>query len=474
MTAALDWNAIAQMSAARIVDCLIEGTLIALFAGLVLKLSRQRSSRIRFAVWFSALMAIAALPLLSSAWRSHAGSISAGGVASRAAIILPGSWALYLVAAWAAMAGWSLLRVGAGLVHLRALRRSCVPVDPDSLDAGVRETLLRNQGRPVALCLSDHVHVPTAIGFGKPAVVVPAWLMKELSSSELDQVVLHELAHLRRWDDWTNLAQKIVKALLCFHPAIWWIERRLSLEREMACDDAVLAETASPRAYAECLAHLAEKSLIRRSMALAQAAVGRIRQTSLRVARILDVNRPAGTKRAWKPAVSLVAGFAVASAVGVSKAPRLVAFQDSAVVHAFGPGPVVASKILAKRTGVKAFSPTEAQAQPLAWKRGTASESARLPKARRRPANVAPASSGLETFESAFMIARPDPRPGAGAMVHLAGAGTPRVASTETMFVVVEGQYASRGQAVYQISVWRITLPQPAHGSIGKTTPRKT
>jgi beta-lactamase regulating signal transducer with metallopeptidase domain len=71
---------------------------------------------------------------------------------------------------------------------------------------------------------------------------------------------LHELAHLRRYDDWTNLAQKLVKALFFFHPAVWWIEKQVSLEREMACDDAVLAETASPRAYAECLAHLAEKT----------------------------------------------------------------------------------------------------------------------------------------------------------------------------------------------------------------------
>ena len=122
------------------------------------------------------------------------------------------------------------------------------------------------------------------IGFVNPAVVIPRWLLQELSPSELQQILLHELAHLQRWDDWTNLAQKILKALLFFHPAAWWIEKQLSLEREMACDDAVVAETANPRAYAECLTHLAEKSFVRRSLALAQAALGRIRQTSLRVA----------------------------------------------------------------------------------------------------------------------------------------------------------------------------------------------
>ena len=90
--------------------------------------------------------------------------------------------------------------------------------------------------------------------------------MQELSAVELNAILLHELAHLRRWDDWTNLIQKIVGAVLFFHPAVWWIEKKLALEREMACDDLVLAKTASPRAYAECLVSLAEKSLLRRGL----------------------------------------------------------------------------------------------------------------------------------------------------------------------------------------------------------------
>ena len=123
------------------------------------------------------------------------------------------------------------------------------------------------------------------------------------------------------------MVQKFVKALLFFHPAVWWMETRISLEREMACDDAVLAETSSPRAYAECLATLAEKSLLRRSAALAQAAVNRIRQTSLRVAQILDVNRPQAAP-VRKSAVALVGLFACACLGIASQMPRLVSFQD--------------------------------------------------------------------------------------------------------------------------------------------------
>jgi len=85
--------------------------------------------------------------------------------------------------------------------------------------------------------------------------------LRELSPEELRVVLLHEFAHLRRWDDWTNLLQKLVRTIFFFHPAVWWIERRLSLEREMACDEAVLAETENPQAYAECLVSLQRKAL---------------------------------------------------------------------------------------------------------------------------------------------------------------------------------------------------------------------
>ncbi|MGA8762607.1 MAG: M56 family metallopeptidase [Candidatus Sulfotelmatobacter sp.] len=473
MTTAFDWNAVAQLLAARIVDCLIEGTLITLFAAMVLRGSRLRNSGTRFAVWFSALIAIAALPVLSGAWWLHAGKIPAGTLANGPAIVLPGSWALFLLAAWAAIAGWALLRVGAGLVHLRALRRSCVSVNPNSLDTGLRETLARNQGtRPVALCLSDRVQIPTAIGFVKPLVVLPRWLMQELSAAELNQVLLHELAHLRRWDDWTNLAQQIVKALFFFHPAVWWIEKKVCLEREMACDDAVLAETASPRAYAECLAHLAEKSFFRRSVALAQAAVGRMRQTSLRVAQILDGNRPVGTKHVWKPAVSLVAGFAIACAAWVSMSPRLVVFQDSAPVRAAVP--VIASNVLSSRITEGRVSTAAPAPQAVAWKAPAPVLRARIVPTKSKPANVTPPFRSPVLFESAFIIEQAGSELGAEDLMQLASFPASPVVSTEAVFVVVQGrEYGSNRRPVYQINVWRISFQQPAGNSI-KTIPRKT
>src|ERR1700687_600139 len=155
----IDLNAIAPTSAVQIVDCLVEGTLIAIFAGLILGVIRRKNSGAGFAVWFSALMAIAALPLLGGSLWSHASKISAEGAAS--AITVPGSWALYAFGAWAAIAAWFLLGVGRGLWHLHVLRRNCLPVDLAEIDSRLQETLERNRStRPVTVCTSDLVRVP--------------------------------------------------------------------------------------------------------------------------------------------------------------------------------------------------------------------------------------------------------------------------------------------------------------------------
>jgi beta-lactamase regulating signal transducer with metallopeptidase domain len=320
---AFNLDQLARISAERMLNSMLEGIAIGLFAWILLQLVGRRNSSTRFAVWFSALLAIAALPVLGGA----ASSPGPARVAS-SALTLPASWALCLFAVWAVVAGVALLRVGVGLWQLRKLRARCTAIDAATLDPVLRVTLQTFQAiRSVELRRSDRLQVPTAIGFLKPVVVIPAWAMQELSTAELNSILIHELTHLRRWDDWTNLAQQVLKALLFFHPAVWWIESKLALEREMACDDAVLAETANPRGYARCLISMAEKSFLRRSLALAQAAVNRMHQTSLRVSQILDVKRPRAT-RVWKPALYSVAAFFVASLASLQHAPELVAFEN--------------------------------------------------------------------------------------------------------------------------------------------------
>ena len=485
MLPTFDMTAIAQASALRVVDCLVEGTLITIFAALLLKLARRQNAGTRFAVWFSALMAIATLPWLAGALRNHGASL-AGHAMNWPPITLPGSWALYSFAAWAVIAAFALVRVGRGLWKLHVLRRSFLPVDSDLLDSSLRATLQRHRGgRLVSLYESDHVQVPTALGWLKPAIVLPHWAMQELSPAELNQVLLHELAHLRRWDDWTNLAQKVVKALFFFHPAVWWIEKKVSLEREMACDDAVLAETASPRAYAECLAHLAEKTFVQRSLALAQAALGRIRHTSLRVAQILDANRPKGTANMRKPAVGLVAGFAVLCVVCVSRAPHLVAFQDGALRSSSATNAPLPDAGLPNGVRITPVSMISTSTGDLRTLR-TVSQT--LPAAVVRPLNKS--SKGLSASAHHRSVERPNEapviirasanaepaaEPRADSMVRLTNLTRTSATATETVFVVIESRtLGAPDQSVYSITVWRLTVQRQATDQSSKIPHKET
>lgn len=473
-------NAIAQSSAVQIVDCLVEGTLIAVFAGAMLSLARRQNSGTRFAVWFSALTAIAALPFLGASHSGLAASVAATPTATPT-LTLPSSWALYAAAAWAAIAGWFLSGVARGLWHLHVLRKSCVPVETAQLDDRVRTTLERATRR-VMLCVSDRVNVPTVVGFVKPVILLPGWVMQELSADELDQIVLHELAHLRRWDDWTNLAQKVVKALLFFHPAVWWIEQKMSLEREMACDDAVIAETESPRAYAECLTHLAEKTLIQRGVALAQAAVGRIRQTSLRVAQILDGNRRSAG-RAWKPAVALVAGFAVICVVGISRAPRLVAFSNGPTDPASSPvmARLADESPIANMTATKAVFHGENVGIATASLHSNAARHGR--KNYEHPVLMQSATTKRDADAVATQgkVYRADVRDNdvsnknlQPTNVRLTSGEVAPVVFTETLFVMFEnGTKSSSKRPVFQIQMWRVMVLHPVVNTDSNKLPSK-
>lgn len=317
---------VAQFFIEGLLNTAAEGVVLAGLVWVLLRLIGRQNSGTRFAIWFCALLAIVALPFVSgsSFLASHFPVLHP---ALRGEIVLSRSWAFCLFAAWAAGTGLLLLRLAVGLRRVRRFRRNCSELDLAGVDPAIAGVLQEFEcSRRVKLCVSTDAAVPAAIGFFRPAIVFPAWLLPQLSAEEIKLVLLHELAHLRRWDDWTNLAQKTLKAVFFFHPAVWWIENRLTLEREMACDDMVLAQTASPRAYASSLISFAEKLQGGRGLALAQALVNRMHQMSLRLAQILDPKRPRRTGL-WKPVLAFTAGMLALVLGAAPSMPKLVAFQ---------------------------------------------------------------------------------------------------------------------------------------------------
>lgn len=350
MIPVLHLQAIAETTLTGILICFAGGIPAALVAWILLRAFKGQNSSTRFVVLFSTLLAILLLPLTAHLRTLPVSSLPAP---SQSLITIPSAWAEIIFGLWGIFATMALVRVAVSFVNLQRLRKSCRDVDVTSLSSILQDTLRNfDAARGARICISDEVRVPTAIGFARPLVILPAWALADLSAPELRSVLLHEFAHLRRWDDWTNLVQKLVQSLLFFHPVVWWIENRLSLEREMACDDIVLAHTENPRAYAECLLSVAEKSLTRRGLSLAQAAVSRMQQTSRRISQILEAKRP-GTTRVWKPAALLLGSFSILGLALAPRVPQLVSFRNEVAPTMFAwssenPATPVGSMQLAK------------------------------------------------------------------------------------------------------------------------------
>ena len=323
----LEMGNVARIFAARIVNSLPEGIVIAVFFWLLLRFLPRQNSGTRFAVWFLALLAVAALPFAGGLEASH--SLALVNDHSRPFLTLSAYWAFIFVSGWLLVASVAILRLAVGIVRVHRLRKTCTTIHVAELEPAIAKVVADfSASRSANLMTSDEISVPAAIGFMKPAIVVPRWALRELAPHELNSILLHEFAHLERRDSWTNLLQKIVRAVFCFHPAVWWIESRISLEREMACDDYVLAETDDPHAYAKCLLALLERNFARRGWAMAQAAVHRAHEATLRLSQILDANR-AKSKRVWKPALGVVGIFSFVFLTVLPQTRQLVGFAPN-------------------------------------------------------------------------------------------------------------------------------------------------
>ncbi len=457
------WQALAQVFAGRMLNSIAEGIVIAGFIWILLRTMGRQNSSTRFAMWFSALTAVAMLPLLE--WIG-ASTLVVATHASHSAFQLPGSWAADLLVVWAIIAMIGLAKVGVSFRHLHRLRQSCKPVDSASLHPALPDTLMKfGSRRRVVLCTSERVRVPAAIGFFKPAIVLPAWALDELSPSELNAILLHELAHLRRWDDWNNLAQRVLTALLFFHPAVWLIGEGLSREREMACDDFVLAATSNPRGYAQCLVTVAEKSFLRRSVALAQAAVGRVQQTAHRIARILDADRPTATNiNVWKPALGLFSAISVACLISVSHAPRLVAFDGTgsnvSEVAALSPSvadsAVLGAKIIPASLHSPVPNPTAERKLALARAGNRQSRNDHVLAASVAPVKLMQPQTKMVNASADNSVADASSRP-------------------HSVLLVMHTQQVDEYGQVWDVCVWRLTVFHPVDREVHKAiTPKST
>ena len=278
-----------------------QGIVLTLLVWLVLRGIKGIGATTRLAIWQVTLLVVLLLPALQRvplpSWRT-ARPIEVRATASGPAVrIAPSSDAVaqrrpvielpqdelpgFLVAICLSLAALQLLRLALACFAVRRLKRRSTPLEM---------AVPADCGRRVTVGVSAHIGMPIAVGYAHPAILLPTSLTARLSDDEIRYVVLHESAHLRRRDDWMALAERFIRAVFCFQPAVHFIGRQIELEREMACDDCVIAESGEPKAYASTLAHLAELGLRGPTPMLASGA-GRRKQIFARLETILDRGR---------------------------------------------------------------------------------------------------------------------------------------------------------------------------------------
>jgi GWxTD domain-containing protein len=141
--------------------------------------------------------------------------------------------------------------------------------------------------RPVILLESCLAETPVVIGFLRPAILIPAGLITGIAPDQLEAILMHELAHVRRHDYAVNVMQSLVEGLLFFHPAVWWLSGVVRAERESCCDDAVVALRGDAAGYAAALTALEQRRSVGKPALAARG--GNLMQ---RVRRLVEPDRP--------------------------------------------------------------------------------------------------------------------------------------------------------------------------------------
>lgn len=205
-------------------------------------------------------------------------------------IQLPNSVPVAVVGAWILLASLRVVRLIHALGWVCRLKAHSLPpgMEAQRLFGMLRESM--GVGRRIRLRVGPEECIPLLAGFLEPAVIVPAGFLETGSSESIAQVLRHELGHVRRYDDWSNLVQQVIAAVYFFHPAVHWISRKLALDREIACDDHVLDANSGVRSYALLLTHFAGRKPGRDWIA-APAVWSRNTELKERIAMILNPKR---------------------------------------------------------------------------------------------------------------------------------------------------------------------------------------
>lgn len=248
-----------------------QGALIACLMVIALRLANKKSSNLRYWIAFSSIIAVFASALGTFFYLLPSDTAS---VASEAAgqIMMSepsdlGYWFNILqdfmsshlptiVSLWIVGMIILSLRLAGGLIYVSRIRQQARTTDPrwqTVLDKMIQSRGLR---KTVRIAESTLVSIPVALGFIKPMILFPVAAMNKLSTSEIEAIIAHELAHLVRNDYLLNILQSVIEVIFYYNPAVWWISATIRHERENCCDDMAIALCGSSLTYAKALVSL--------------------------------------------------------------------------------------------------------------------------------------------------------------------------------------------------------------------------
>ena len=308
-----------------------QGALIGLETALALFVLRKGRAETRYLVACVGLLLCLAWPATELALRLNGGRadaaaftiVLAGGVVDagagtgwRAMVDRHLAW---IVGGWAACTLLLTLRMLAGLLWIR---RTGVAGTPDPAWQARLDQLRARVGvtGAVRLRIVHHLSSPVTAGWWRPLVLVPASLVSRMPPHLLEALLAHELAHIRRHDYLVNLVQHVIEALLFYHPAVWWISRRIRVEREQVADAIAARQLGEPRRLALALSEL-EKFQFSHHHHLAQAANGG--DLMQRIKQLVRPDHPERKAGDWKAALPVLA-LSIAGLVGCAQTPPLV------------------------------------------------------------------------------------------------------------------------------------------------------
>ncbi len=329
-----------------------QGAAIAAVAAAALALARRAS--VRYSVGVAALLLMVATPILTffvindSASPAvipaepdfapaivHSVDLVVPRVAAPAPTnLLPSSLVTLFVELWSVgVILFSLRTAGGFFLIARLRRRDSHPLSDEILAICYEMQDGLGISRAVRYFQSLHLDAPAVVGWFKPVVLLPITALTGLTELQLRAVIAHELAHIRRLDAFVNLFQVAAETLLFYHPAVWWLNQRIRIERENCCDDAALALCGNPAEYARALAFMEEARV-----APAFAMAANRGPLASRVARLLGITEKGSSLRtagvvfaALCVAGALVASNALFGLVRSASANSL--HQDSPVVE---------------------------------------------------------------------------------------------------------------------------------------------